>query len=1145
MLKLTRSYCFIRRWICFLAATLLIQATVLGQDPRVTFKRFGADEGIAVATVFDIIQGDAGLLWMTTIDGLYKYDGLRFTAYKHLLDDSSSISENLTHSLCKARDGTIWVGTYNGGLNKFDPLTGKFKSYMPKADDPSSLSHNRVWTLVEDNEGILWVGTVNGLNRFDPKVEIFTHFFNNPSDPRSIVGNTILTSFIDSKDNIWIGTSQGLSKIVAEEEGHKIQNFRNLADHPNSLSNNIIFNIYEDKEGGIWVGTSNGLNKFHNKTDTNYFDVYKFYSGRSNVMINGEDASTTNKVYSYLNNYGNNSVRAIYQDKHNYFWLGTDNGIVVFSTEHSGHKRYMNDPYDISSLSNDLVTCFYQDHSENLWIGTMAGGMNKVDLKPQKFELVQTEHGNYFNLSSNNIRSFIEDESGSLWVGTMSGGLNVSDPRTGKFTRIEKTAASGGDSFNPDNVWVIKSDKQNNKWIGTSKGLYFCDATSKKFILYSHDPENPSSLSENTVRDIFFDSREVMWVGTERGLNRFDPKTESFVSYVHDKNSNSMSNNTVWVISEYPRGVMWIGTDRGLNRLRVKDVEEGNPVFVHYIPEAGNKNSISDPVVKSIYPAPDGILWIGTGNGLNAFDPIEEVFTRYNEKDGLQNSYVYSVLSDNSGGIWMSTNGGISKYTPETKQFRNFSRSDGLQNNEFNTGAYYKGNSGDLYFGGPNGFNKFDPQRITYNPYPPRVIITSIKVMGVELEAGRVPYDLKEIRVDYDENVISFDFAALDYTHPELNSYAYMLVGFDQDWIYSEERHFASYTNLDPGEYEFQVKASNNDGLWNSEKVILKIEIVPPFWKTIWFQLFVAIGVIASIIFFVLFRERQLIQQREILEEQVAERTAELSEKNREVEEQNKIIEKKNQDITGSIRYARRIQESVLPGLESITDLIPNSFVLFKPKDIVSGDFYWFARHGDLVLVAAVDCTGHGVPGAFMSIIGIELLKEIVLNRNVTEPADILMQMHEGIISALHKEEQDSVTADGMDMAICTFNEKSGQLQFSGARRPVIVVKDGSLNVYKGDKLGIGLRTEAKRSYETLTLDLSKDDSFYIFTDGYCDQFGGGENEKFMYDRFSELLSNVSTLDATDQMKNLESEFMNWKGEEPQVDDILVIGIKV
>ena len=234
-----------------------------------------------------------------------------------------------------------------------------------------------------------------------------------------------------------------------------------------------------------------------------------------------------------------------------------------------------------------------------------------------------------------------------------------------------------------------------------------------------------------------------------------------------------------------------------------------------------------------------------------------------------------------------------------------------------------------------------------------------------------------------------------------------------------------------------------------------------------------------------------------------------------------------------------------MPKLDSITDILPNSSVLYKPKDIVSGDFYWFAKHGEVAWVAAVDCTGHGVPGAFMSLIGIELLKEIVMSRNTTEPSEILEQMHEGIISSLHKEVQESVTSDGMDMAICSFNQSTRQLKFSGAKRPLIVIRDGELDVINGDKLAIGLKTSGKRTYETITMNLSEGDSFYVFTDGYCDQFGGEKNEKFMYDRFAELLTKNYTLDADGQMKKLEEVIMKWKGEEAQVDDILVIGVKV
>jgi serine phosphatase RsbU (regulator of sigma subunit) len=349
------------------------------------------------------------------------------------------------------------------------------------------------------------------------------------------------------------------------------------------------------------------------------------------------------------------------------------------------------------------------------------------------------------------------------------------------------------------------------------------------------------------------------------------------------------------------------------------------------------------------------------------------------------------------------------------------------------------------------------------------------------------------------------------------------------------------------------VKAMNNDEVWNREPVLFVFTITPPFWDTWWFYTLTFSGLVVSVFGGVRYRLSRLERAKRVLEEQVKLKTHELREEKHKVEEQKKEIEKKNRDITASIHYAKRIQDAILPGRDDIHKLIPQAFILFRPRDIVSGDFYWFTqvdvkgedgKAEQLVMIAAVDCTGHGVPGAFMSLVGYDLLSDIVDGHKVTDPALVLHKLHEGVVQTLKKEEKDSGTVDGMDISLCAINPNKRTLAFSSTGRPLFLIRDGEVSVIRNGRHPIGLVLKKERSYETQHLALQEGDTVYIFTDGYCDQLGGDEGEKLMYDRFRELLLSVQDKPLPEQETILASHLEKWRGEYPQLDDILVIGMR-
>ncbi len=1097
------------------------------QHAHLKFQRFGVDQGLTVTTAFSIVQDDHGFLWIATIDGLQRYDGYKFTAYKNNFNDSCSVSDNTISYLYKGKGNVIWVGTYAGGLNRLDINTGKFKRYQNISGAKNCISNNRVWSVYEDKIGNIWVGTESGLDKIDIKTNQITSYFHDEKNEKSLCNNDVLSITQDKYGILWIGTAKGLSKAILDEKGNirEFVNFKNCLVDSRSLSGDIVMSLHETKDGSMYIGTNNGLSKFI--PADNCFSTMRF-SSKIDTM--------SNQVYSYLNTYGDNAVRAIYEDKDNLLWLATDKGLKILNQKTGEYISHIWEAGNPITLSADLLCGICEDRSGNLWIGTIVGGLNKVNLKSNKFQLCQTQNGNPTKLSKNNIRSFFVDSKKTLWVGTLDGGLNRWNAETQEFEQIKNSL------FNPDIIWCINEDKNGTLWIGTSIGLYSYDLITKEFKRYVSSKSNSESISDNTVRSIFEDSKGNLWIGTEGGLNKLDRNSGSFTRYLHDAgNKNSISNNTVWTIRE-TENTLWVGTDNGLNKLTLD--EKHNPIFFkQFFPEKGNKGSISNKSVRSFWIDADGTFWIGTSNGLNKFNITNETFSRFNEESGLANSYIYGVLGDNKDNLWISTNNGISRFNKKTMQFRNFDKLDGLQNNEFNTGAYYRSANGELFFGGPDGFNRFFPDSLGENKVPPPIVITSIKIFGVDIIRDKQPYDITDITLKHDENVISFEFAALDFTLPEKNLYTYKLEGFDKDWVKPGNRRFVNYTNLDPGQYNFKVRACNSDGVWNESGITIHLTIVPPFWKTWWFRISALAFLIVSVTLFFKNRINRLRRVQNFLEEQVYIKTAELREEKELVDEQNKLIEKKNHNITSSIRYAKRIQEAILPIKERLNDLIPEAFIFFKPKDIVSGDFYWFTKRNDKIFLAAVDCTGHGVPGAFMSLIGNNLLNDIVKSQGVTDPAKILSMVHEGLVLALKKGEQESDTVDGMDITLCVLN--GNELEFSSTGRPLILIRSGEIKKHKVGKHPLGLVTKKELKFEKESIQLQAKDTFYIFTDGYCDQFGGAEDEKYLDSNFENFLLKIQGQKMPEQLISLDNEMTAWKGQHQQIDDMLVIGVRV
>lgn len=774
------------------------------------FDHIDVKDGLSASTVTAITRDSEGFLWVGTSNGLNRYNGLDFITYRYDRDDPNSISSNGINVLYEDSKKNLWVGTNSSGLNRLDKATGIFTRYQHNPGDENSLSDNAVMAIFEDNNGILWVGTDSGgLNWYDPTTGSFIKLAGD-SDAAEVLARTGIYSIIEDRNgDIWIGTtSSGLFKYMSNTKTFK--QYKQLPDDPSSISSNSVWAVFEDSRSDLWVGTiMGGLNKFNRETET-------FQSYRANP-------ENKRSISSDL-------VCSIQEDQNGMLWIGTmGGGINYFDPVQETFYPYQHDPANKNSLSDDVVLANYVDKEGILWVGTNYGGLNKHIPIAGNFGHFANTPTNPASLSGSNVSSLFQDRRGILWVGTRDGGLNRMDPQQEGFSHYRYSDNESGVSTN--DITAVTEDKDGRIWIGTwGGGLNILNPDTGKMVYHVNDQNDENSISSNHIRTLFKDSQDVIWIGTpSHGLNRYDGEGR-FKRFLHDPQySFSISNNHVRSIFEDSHRDLWFGTTDGLNRLDRKTMQ-----FTRYLSSDSDSNSLSNDFINCIYEDSDGVLWVGTNEGINRFNRIENSFSYLSVQDGLAGNYVYAILEDEDKNLWISTDNGISRLDSARETFINYDADYGLQSNVFNYNAYYKNPSGELFFGGVNGFNRFHPDEIVANDYVPEIKITNItkynrrENLETELDANA------PIKLPYFENTISFAFTSDSFTVPEANEFAYMLEGYDTDWIYAGNKNTATYTNLDGGKYIFRVKGSNNDGVWNEQGTSVTIQIANPSWKTWW-----------------------------------------------------------------------------------------------------------------------------------------------------------------------------------------------------------------------------------------------------------------------------------------------------------------------
>jgi len=902
-----------------------------GPGRRIEFRRLTLEDGLSQSTAHCIVQDSRGFMWFGTQDGLNRYDGYEFKVYEHERDDAHSLSSNWVQHCYRDRRGALWFVTDDAVLHRYDPALDRFDLYPLKVDDPHRRGPDNIITLFGDSGGRLWIGTYGGGPvEYDPQVDGLIYYRDELDDPtqKSEHDNKVYTIFEDRGGTLWFGTGEGLVRYDAEGGSFFRYPYHAQPDaspDPGALRSSIVTNIYEDRAGRFWIGTTyGGLHALDR--ETGQFTAYPFsakdpgtFSGNT-VRRLLEDREGKLWVASAETKADGNFARL---------------GLERLDPETGEILRFPHDPDDPCSLSHDAVQLIYEDRQGTLWFHTFAGGVDLYDRQTGCFTHFGHDPDNPRTLSDDSITVFYEDESGGLWLGTSTGGVSFYHPAWARFPYVSVGATAEERASNNSIVRlygpaasVDDSGHAQVLWVSTGAGLNRWDRRAGTFTFYELDPQLPDLLAYalyeeaggtlwigsdmglykgepatggnmdlslalprsapqvGAVRAILPDDEGTdLWLGMYRvGLVRFDPAAGQVVrTYEPDPaDANSLADNLIMGMFPGHDGSLWIAHIGGLDHF-----DPRTETFRHYRGDASDPHGLSEARLQWIYDDESGAVWSGTnGDGLQRLDPTTGTCAHYREADGLPNDVVYAILPEQRAGttyLWLSTNNGLSRFDPQAGTFRNYSYLDGLQSNEFNWQSAFLAPDGEMFFGGVNGINAFYPDQIWDDPYPPPVYITGLLLanrpagVGPGFPLQRSAEGVESARLSYRDRVVSFEFAALYYAMPERVQYAYMLDGFDDDWIAAGNRRFVTYTNLPPRDYVFRVKAANADGVWNEAGALLPITVVPPVWATWWFRGLAVVLAAAAVAGGYRLRTRSLEGRARALERQVAGRTRELS----------------------------------------------------------------------------------------------------------------------------------------------------------------------------------------------------------------------------------------------------------------------------
>jgi diguanylate cyclase (GGDEF)-like protein len=835
--------------------------------PEMLFAPLGNDEGLSPGAIMAIAQDAQGFLWFGSEDGLDRFDGYQLRHFIHKHGDPGSLPNNWIAALARDASGRLWVGSDGGGLVWRDDALGQFRAPSPHGGQAGLDPNIKIRALHFDRGGRLWIATRGaGVRVFDAVHDTTQEFRHRDADPSSLSDDSVFAFAEDSSGKMWIGTATGLDRL--DPESGRVEQFATqlrAAGLPKEAPVKVNA-LYEDVRGVLWIGLESGLVRFDAAGAV--FTMLPHREGDPTALPEGR-------------------VTALLEDDEQRLWVGTSAGLALLDRRTNKFVVLRHDPTNRSSLPDSNVTSLFQDRSGLLWIGTKSGGVARWNPRSWSFG-----HHRFGEGAIDSVTSFAVDTRGTLWVGSFGAGAAAIDPLTGAVKRYRRGARKPL-ALRDDTIMAMVTDDRDRAWLGTmDNGIERIDPERGETKHFDFAPADAASLPAPGVMCLLRDSRGRIWVGTfGGGLAMIDPDTDRVVRYAHGGGpATALSGDRATALAEDRTGLIWIGTDGG--GLNVLDPATG--LFAHFMHDPADPASLSANTIYAVHVDSKGGVWVGTrGGGLDRvrgapFGHERLRFENLSESDGLPNSTVYGIESDASGKLWVSTNRGLAAVQPTDRSVRSFRRSHGLQGDEFNFGAHYRAPDGTLYFGGSNGYNAFLPERLQLNDKPPPVVLT--EVLKNNTEVSQTPESLRELDLGFRDAVVTFQFAALDFTGPAENRYAYRLDGFDTDWVNAGARRQATYTNLSGGDYVFRVRAANSDGRWNETPLSLKVRVAPPPWATWWARTLYGSG-FAAILFLVWFGQHQRVRREAAyarrLKEEVDARTAELAERNRDMERAN------------------------------------------------------------------------------------------------------------------------------------------------------------------------------------------------------------------------------------------------------------------
>lgn len=1049
---------------------VLAAAAAPAQTKQVSFDHLTIENGLSQNSVTCLHKDSRGYLWFGTYDGLNKFDGYEMTAYYANPLDPGAIGGNLIQCITEDPDGHLLIGASEGGLNRYNRLTDSFDRYRHNPNNSNTISDDFVHCIFFDRSGRMWIGTNNGLDRVDLPDSTFSHYYHNPEDSTSLVDNIIKSIVQDRDGDIWVATNgDGIHRY----DPHTDSFVRLNSSFPGRNINGYYKRLLVDSQNRLWITSNLGGLFCYDKT-TGIFERFNHDPNDSTSL-------------------SHNNVMAIVENRDGTFWVATDGGgLTYFQPVSETFTTYSHDPNQATSLSTNQLLALYIDDTDILWIGTFSGGVNSYDQNRQRFTVYRYAAEGNTGLSNKSVLAIFEDSQGEIWIGTDGGGLNQFDPVKKTFTHI-KHDPTDPNSLGFNVIKAICEDNRGHLLLGTwSHGLEYFDRQNNVFSHYN--PNNldlslPQIPSSNDVWALLRDHQDRIWVGTLGGcLDIFDPITRTFAGYCEDpEDPYSFPTTSVMVLLEDSHKQLWIGTSEdGLFYF-----DEENMRFHNFTFDPSDPHSISSNVVRAITEDCQGNLWIGTqGGGLNLFNPKDQTFTSFSIADGLPSKSVVGILEDDHGYLWLSTLKGLAKFNPHDKTCQTYTVQDGLQSDEFNYTSLLKSRTGEMYFGGINGLNVFHPDSICDNSYVPPVVITDFQIFNESVQVGAADSILsqhisetEELTLSYRHSVLSFEFAAMNFTITEKNQYAYIMEGFDTDWHYVGNERKATYTNLDGGRYVFRVKASNNDGVWNEQGVSLKIRITPPFWQTFWFRLII-IGIIIFIAISIhRVRTRLIQEQKKILKRKVQERTAQLASANAEIQSLLEKFKEENIRMRAELDVTRRIQQMILPSDEELSHLSNLDISGYmEPADEVGGDYYdVLNEENNEIKISIGDVTGHGLESAIVMLMAQTAIRALTQSKLINDPVHMLRILNQTLYKNIHR------MGFNKNMSLVILDYKMGQVRVSGFHEDILIVRqNGTIELMHTTGMWLALEEEILPylSQTEKQIDLQPGDGIVLYSDG-------------------------------------------------------------